>query len=201
MAEDGSSMEVEVKARVEDLDEVRARLRELGADLVDQRREADVYFDHPERSFAETDEALRVRRQGSQTRLTYKGPRVDETTKTRKEIELAVADDERICSLLAALGFQASGEVAKQRETHRLRGMTVTLDQVDGLGSFVEVETVVQEDVDEAREAVLGLVEELGLTETERRSYLELLIEETARGPGDRSKDAGHEEGEEGEAG
>lgn len=182
MAKDRGSMEVEVKAPVADRDELRSRLRARGAELCEEREEADVYYDHPQRSFADTDEALRIRETGTGTQVTYKGPRVDETTKTREEIDLAVAGAEQARALLLALGFEPAGRVVKHREVYRLDELTVTLDRVEGLGDFVEIETVVQEGVDEAREAVLALAEELGLTETERRSYLELLLEEGEEG-------------------
>ncbi len=62
--------------------------------------EVDTYFQHPSRNFIQTDEALRVRRhltfsgertpQCAETEwlVTYKGPRLDRKTKTRKELEL-----------------------------------------------------------------------------------------------------------------
>jgi adenylate cyclase class 2 len=178
MADDGGSMEVEVKARVEDLDEIRHRLRERGASLTDQRRETDRYLDHPDRAFADTDEALRVRDTEDATELTYKGPKVDETTKTREEIDLRVADPDQAHALLTSLGFEPAGRVVKQRETYRLDDVTITLDRVEGLGPFVEIEIVVDGDVDEAREAVLALADELGLDDRERRSYLELLLDQ-----------------------
>lgn len=54
--------EVEIKVPA-DVDAVRGRLRTAGAERVDARRQRDVYYDAPHRDFAETDEALRVRRE------------------------------------------------------------------------------------------------------------------------------------------
>lgn len=170
-------MEVEVKARVADLDRVRQRLLDRDAEHVDQRHEEDVYLAHPQRDFAQTDEALRVRRTDEAVELTYKGPKVDDATKTREEIDLPVADAGKAEDLLASLGFEPAGRVAKDREVYATQGMTVTLDRVHGLGCFVEVETVVDGEVDEAREQVLALADELGLDERERKSYLELILE------------------------
>jgi len=53
--------EVEVKVPA-DLDAVRERLADAGAGRVATVAQADTYFDAPHREFAETDEALRVRR-------------------------------------------------------------------------------------------------------------------------------------------
>ena len=42
----------------------------------------------PCRDFAQTDEALRIRTVGDTSFVTYKGPKLDATTKTRRELEL-----------------------------------------------------------------------------------------------------------------
>ena len=77
-----------------------------GAELVQRDR----YFNHPSRDFAQTDEALRIRTQGRETRITYKGPIVDSQTKTRREIEIPVGahdgDDEKLAQVLVLLGFR-----------------------------------------------------------------------------------------------
>jgi adenylate cyclase class 2 len=50
------------------------------------------------------------------------------------------------------------------------------LDNVEKVGSFVELELLVDEsDLDEARECIRATAETLGLRHSERRSYLELL--------------------------
>jgi adenylate cyclase class 2 len=175
-------VEVEIKAPVDDLDRVRQRLEAEDARAIDHRRETDAYFDHPQRSFADTDEALRVRQAGPRVKITYKGPKLDEATKTREEIDLAVEDEERARQVLTALGFELAGRVVKDREVFELSDLTVVLDEVEGLGSFVEIETVVEGDHEQAREAVLVLAEDLGLDERERRSYLEMLLEEKESG-------------------
>lgn len=58
--------EVEVKVSA-DHDAVRAALADAGAERVARLAQADTYFDAPHREFAETDEALRVRRVASAT--------------------------------------------------------------------------------------------------------------------------------------
>src|SRR5215208_5003779 len=81
-------LEVEVKYRLSDPAAVEARLRAWGAIVVADHEEADHYLNAPDRDFARTDEAFRLRRIGERNLLTYKGPRLDATSKTRKEIEL-----------------------------------------------------------------------------------------------------------------
>jgi predicted adenylyl cyclase CyaB len=54
------------------------------------------------------------------------------------------------------------------------------LDEVEGLGSFVELEVEVsaddQDEVSRSRDEILKTMNEWGLDRIERRSYLELLL-------------------------
>ncbi|MFB6136629.1 MAG: class IV adenylate cyclase [Halobacteriaceae archaeon] len=176
--------EVEVKVRA-DHGPVREALEASGATRLGRVEQVDTYYDAPHRDFAETDEALRVRRERASgeesVRLTYKGPLVEAASKTREEFETGVDDGEATAAILAALGFDAAAEVAKERTRYELDGYTVTLDRVDGLGEFVEVETAVEgeEAVEPAREGARDLLRDLGLDPGEqlRTSYLGLLLE------------------------
>lgn len=135
--------EVELKARA-DHERLRERLATLGADALGTVTQVDTYYDAPNRDFASTDEALRIRRErderGETVFLTYKGPRVDETTKTRQEAETAVEDSDATRTILSELGFQPAATVHKERERYALDESHVTLDSVRDLGEFVEVE-------------------------------------------------------------
>ena len=84
--------EVEQKFPVADLAAVEAGLAALGAGISAPREEVDLYFAHPARDFAATDEALRLRLTGLQGSITYKGPKIDAVTKTRREIELPLGE-------------------------------------------------------------------------------------------------------------
>jgi len=149
----------------------------------------DCYFAHPARDFAVTDEALRIRRVGDRNAIAYKGPKIDSATKTRRELEVPLAGGgesfAQFSELLAALGFSAVAEVRKRRRPARLRwrgaAIEAALDEVEGLGSFVELETIAEEgNVEEAKSIVASLAARLGLFDSERRSYLELLLDQRA---------------------
>ncbi|MFT4922151.1 MAG: adenylate cyclase class 2 [Haloarculaceae archaeon] len=174
--------EVELKVRTAH-DPVRNRLAELGADHSGTVVQTDTYYDAPHRDFAESDEALRIREESvvdgeDAVFLTYKGPLVDDTSKTREEAETRLGDLTEARTILSGLGFDPAATVRKERDLYALAGCTVTLDTVDGLGEFVEVETETDDDVAPAREEVTSVLERLGLdpSETIRTSYLGLLI-------------------------
>ena len=197
--------EVEIKVPA-DVDAVRDRLRDAGAERVDARRQRDEYYDAPHRDFAETDEALRVRREtplpdgiGSgdattdsgdspappeTTKITYKGPLLDEGSKTRAEHETEVSDAEAAAGVLSGLGFEPAATVVKRREFWAFDGFTVTLDVVDGLGEFVEIERSVADEsaIEAVRNDALAALDRLGLDGDEqvRTSYLGLLLADEA---------------------
>jgi adenylate cyclase class 2 len=174
--------EVELKVRAEH-DAVREALSRADATALGTVHQRDTYYDAPDRDFAATDEALRVRHERgeeSRTLLTYKGPLVDDESKTRVEHETAVADADELASILDGLGCAAAATVEKDRECYALEGYTVALDSVAGLGEFVEVEReVAAEAVERTRAGARALLTDLGLDPSTqvRTSYLGLLLD------------------------
>lgn len=178
-------LEVEVKYRLANVAALEARLREWGATLVADQAEADHYLNAPDRDFARTDEALRLRRVDQSNRLTYKGPRKDSTTKTRVEIEVSCPPGgeaaEAFLKLFRYLGYCPTAVVRKRRKIFEMMrdGFTVhaCLDDVENVGQFVELEIVAAEaDYEAARKIVFRIAEELRLGPAEPRSYLEQLL-------------------------
>ncbi|QDT66098.1 class IV adenylate cyclase [Calycomorphotria hydatis] len=180
------SYEVESKFPVADLATLREKLEALGAEVTGTHKQADTYFAHPSRNFAETDEAFRVRRVDSSSVVTYKGPRLEGETKARFEAEVPLATDaaqtRRFEEILMRLGFDAVRIVRKERTSLNLKQgsqqFILALDEVTGLGSFLEIELTTDEaGLDAARKDVSNLASKLGLPSPEPRSYLEMLLE------------------------
>ena len=179
--------EVERKLRG-DHASVRPRLEHIEADFRATVEQRDTYFDHPDRSFASTDEALRVRRQrvvdgtfDVRDHVTYKGPRLDRAAKTRIERETAIDDADTLTELFRELGFTPAGIVAKTREYYETDRCAICLDAVEGIGEFVEIEARGDvTSIEDAEEVTSHIVERLGLSnaETISESYLELVLED-----------------------
>jgi len=187
--------EVELKFPVADPAALERRLAALEPRFQAPLDQVDLYFAHPGRDFARTDEALRLRRCGGDVVITWKGPKIDGATKTRRELELALAPAApladgrqggeatlaRWTELLEALGFRPVRSVTKRRRPALVvRGdveVEVAIDEVAGLGTFVELELKAgPEGLDRARATLTALARELGCGAAERRSYLELLL-------------------------
>lgn len=166
-------MEIEIKCYCGDDGEIKNLLSEIGALFIERRRESDIYFNHPSRNFGETDEALRLRNVNEKCRITYKGPKVSKITKARIEHETDTGDFTTMRNILLSLGFTESGIVEKEREIYSYETMEISIDYVDGLGTFVEIEKI-GELKDEIEKELFDTAAKLGLTKFERRSYLEL---------------------------
>ena len=184
---EAAGYEVELKFRLDvSADEITRRIDALGGEFLDEIPQDDYYFNHPVRDFAETDEAFRIRRVGDLNCITWKGPKVDTETKTRREIEIPLGDGSDVsgqfAEVLAILGFRSVACVRKTRRRFRLNWQDDTfelaMDNVDGVGLYLEIELLADEStLKEAQAAVVDLSRELGLSQPEKRSYLELFLE------------------------
>ena len=174
-------LEVEAKVALDSPEDLRATLHRLGAAAAPPAGEEDVFFAHPARDLAARDEALRLRARQGTFELTYKGPRQAGAYKARQEHGVRLSDDPT--ALLAALGFTPSVRLRKTRQQFRLAALQVTIDHVEGLGWFAEVEAL-GDDPREAEAAVHAALRELGLAGRPRidRSYVELALDAGASG-------------------
>jgi adenylate cyclase class 2 len=187
------SFEVEQKFRTSGHGEVAARLASIGAEAAPALTQEDTYLSHPSRDFATTNEALRLRRVGDSNAVTYKGPKRAGPTKTREEIEVSFADGtealEKMRRVYELLGFRPVAVIRKTRTPYHLnyegRAVEVVLDVAEGIGTFVEVETIALDEADlaEGQRVVLALASSLGLTVVEPRSYLRMALEHRAGRP------------------
>jgi len=137
-------IEIEAKIKVDSLQEVAARLSELGAEFLSEYVQKDQYFDDAGRTLTKTDRGIRLRRQKSGNEekifLTYKGAREKDRFKKRQEIEMEITDGDSIENLLLAIGYEKAIVFEKKRRVYRLGGCEVALDELPLLGSFVEIE-------------------------------------------------------------
>jgi adenylate cyclase, class 2 len=188
-------VEVEVKYRLPEPFALLGNLHAWGATMLEEQQHVDSYLSAPDRDFARTDEALRLRQIGEFNFLTYKGPRYDTTTKTRPELELSCGNGaenaQQFLRLFEYLGYKLVAQVRKQRRIYELHrdGFTIhcCLDDVVNVGNFVELEIVAEEtNYKQARDLVFRLASELDLGQSETRSYLEMLLGQTVKAGGER---------------
>jgi len=173
-------IEVEVKLRLPDAAAARTHLLALGAKPLGAGLEEDLFFHHPSRDLAAHDEALRLRRSPYGTELTFKGPRGPGPIKARTELTLQLAAGDDPDAFLLALGFTLGPRVRKLRESYRIDGLTVTLDDVEEAGSFAEVEAMAT-DAAHGEAQVEALLQRLGWQEWPREPRPYVAIVEARR--------------------
>ena len=200
-------IEVEIKLplrqqeNAEETDRIASALCGMEFRKAARFRQRDSYFDNAAGEIRAGGKALRIREtedllQGRVTaELNFKGPRMDQVSMTRQELETEVRQAETGRQILAALGyFPVPPEVVKERTEYRRENITACLDRVEGLGDFLELEIIVPEPADRgavgtgdpgtgaagtetALRRLGSLLGELGyqMSDTVTRSYLSML--------------------------
>jgi adenylate cyclase class 2 len=171
-------LEVELKVKVPSLDPVREQLARKKARSEGKVHEHDIYYNAPHRDFGQTDEAVRVRYTDDHAVVTYKGPKIKKFgLKAREELNFAVESGETFETMLDRLGFTKTLEVNKWRETYKLGNASVSLDTVDGLGTFAEIEVIAENEADNPTDRIGKIAQEIRVEgEPILESYLELLL-------------------------
>lgn len=179
-------IEVEVKVSVKNRAQIEEKLLQMGFIKGNLVKESDFYFDEEGRQLKEKDTALRVRscenltNHKSEYFMTFKGPKMDSISMTRKEVEMKIENVDKGKELLQSLGYNQVYPVIKLRQYFHLDRITACLDQVEQLGDFLELEIIVPQEKE--KEAVLNkiisLLGELGYKPEEiiRTSYLSMLM-------------------------
>ncbi len=178
-------LETEAKFRVESHAPVRRHLEERRASYFGRYNEENHILDRPDGSLVAGGCGLRVRSmealegQPVPATLTYKGPRHSGPLKRREELEVPIGDAGGCLLILHALGYQTVLSYRKQRDRWAFEGCRIELDDVPGLGLFVEIEGP-----DEP--AIRAVQEALGLSaaEHEPRSYPHMLSQRERAGGG-----------------
>ena len=193
-------IEVEIKVRILDPELIRNNFRDNGGIYKLSLEHEDIYFNMPEglRDFKETDEALRLRKSitfnkfdasiGKITNfyLTYKGKKIDKSTKTREEIEIKIEDIEKIKNLLRILGFQEVLTIKKERELYEFKykkhHIEALIDYIPILNQyFIEVECLLEssDNFESSRNVLFEFLNLFDIKKEEsiRKSYLELITD------------------------
>lgn len=193
-------IEVEIKVRILDPTKIRKKFEEHKGIYKLSLQHEDTYFNMPKglRDFKKTDEALRLRQSiefNKSTRvikqkvnhyITYKGKKLDNSTKTRKEIDIKIEDFNRMKKLLKELGFQEILTVKKKRELYEFKfknyHINALIDYLPILDQyFIEVECLLNspEKLEDSKEILFEFLSLFNIKKEEsiRKSYLELIVD------------------------
>ena len=154
------AIEIEAKYKVDRLENYAELVKQLGGRLHQIVLQRDRFFDRPDKSLLKSDSGLRLREQSCQsdatTSMCSKGPRLHGNYKKRQELEFEISDLLQAQQLLEALGYKQTMIIEKTRQLWQLDRCLVCLDNVTGLGCFIEIEGP-DEDAIRASAQKLGL--------------------------------------------
>ena len=163
---------IEIKLRVADWQDLLLRLGALDGirdgGVLEQR---DVFFDCPRGR-------LKLRLGTGPAQLIHYERADAAALRSSRYTLIETPDGEDLCAVLQ-LALGTRGEVRKRRHLFLLDNVRIHLDEVHGLGRFVELEAVVDAQHDEAAclAAAQRLLQDLGLDGAPREShaYIDLL--------------------------
>ena len=144
--------EIEVKLRVEDLNGLEKKLVSAGCTLSAPIRQHDVIYSLQNsteewENAKEGDIIPRLRRENDSI-VEFNVKQQQSSELDNLEYETRVEDGEAIHRILGVLGYTPQIEVKKIRRKGRLGEYEICLDEVEGLGSFVELEALTDDDAD-----------------------------------------------------
>lgn len=168
--------EVEVKARIRDLAAIEATLEARGVTLSVPVTQDDAIYVREVgtlQTFLDNQLFLRIRELSSgKARFTAKfNPnRNAEQDMVAEEHETEIGSREDLEHILRLLGFTCAVRVRKSRRSGRHGAYEFCLDEVEGLGSFIEIEKLVSEEaeVSAAHDELLAVLAELGVEPQDR---------------------------------
>lgn len=134
-------MEIEIKAKVKNFISIKRRLRALGARFVSRQHQIDYYYAPAGRPLRYVDKghALRVRHVVN-TNTTYFEFHTGLDPFTAEEIFVEVNSWSEIQRILKGLRAKRELIVEKRRAYYKKGIYEIALDQVEGLGNYIEVE-------------------------------------------------------------
>ncbi len=140
--------EIEAKFLNVDHEEIREKLKVLGAKLAQPMRlMRRVVIDYPDRRMqAKYDGWVRIRDEGDRVTLTYKQTEENKFGGA-KEIEVIVSDYEKTIQIFQSLGLIIHTDQETRRETWTLNGAEIVLDEWPWLNPYIEIESTSEEAV------------------------------------------------------
>lgn len=157
--------EIEVKYRVHDLEVILATLKSRGITVSDPLHQDDQAYAPVGWQFGDSKlgvSFLRLRTVADRHYFTLKQPA--QNAQACLEYETEVTDREAMHHAALRMGYQPTVRIAKTRRTASISGCSLCIDEVEGVGAFIEAERMAPDDADaQAVQAELAaLIESLG---------------------------------------
>jgi adenylate cyclase len=163
---------VEIKARIETIDALRARARSLAGSEPEVLNQVDTFFAVPAGR-------LKLRRLSDDVGELIFYHRPDQPGPKRSCYFIYPTADPEALALVLGHALDVRGVVEKRREVYRIGQTRLHIDEVRALGRFLELEVVLEEgqSTAEGERIANDLLHELGIPNSAliSRAYIDLL--------------------------
>jgi len=176
--------EIEVKFSLKNIEQVISFLNKSAGEKVERVVQIDTYFTPTHKNFLEPDypfQWLRVRESGKDITLNYKHfyPENEKDVDYCDEFETIVGSP-IIKKILERLDFRKLVEVKKERTIWKYKDVEISIDKIEELGAFIELEISTHfNDPKVAKAYLYKLTKEIGaeVGEEDYRGYPFMLLE------------------------
>jgi predicted adenylyl cyclase CyaB len=176
---------VEIKARVPDPEALRRKVETIAGEAAELLVQEDTFFRCPNGRLK-----LRVFDDGSGELIFYE--RSDRAGPSESRFRKAPASDPALLRTALGKALGIVGTVRKRRLLHLVGQTRIHLDEVAGLGHFVELEVVLADDQSTADGDAIArqLMAELGIRADDLIdvAYVDLLEKRASRGAGEKER-------------
>jgi adenylate cyclase class 2 len=163
--------EIEVKAKLSNIQSAIEILTNRGVSLSEKLVQNDTIYAKElgnVETYLKNKHFLRLRTVNN-TKTFFNLKMNGENSLTKIEYETEVSKREEIHNILVALGFQPSTITNKTRITGHYKEMEICIDEVEGLGAFIEVEIMTDEgNAEEIQNKMFDFLRTLGVEEKDR---------------------------------
>lgn len=171
-------IEKELKALLKNKLQVKKKLEECGCEWVSVGLQVDTIYERSDAKQIVDTSIFRIRKYNDKKILTLKI--LMEDLDTAEELELDISDDIVMDKMLQFIGFLPKIQVVKRRQTAKYKEFNICIDEVEGLGDFIEIERISEKSNDKDR--IYGemrtVLLELGVEEEElkKEKYYEMIL-------------------------
>lgn len=182
------NQEVEIRVIIKNPAQIEEQLLMVGK-FIKSRKQIDKYFVPPQKDYfaiKPTIEYLRVRYENGKNHLNYSFCHLDKNNCliSTDEYETTIEKPEIAEQILKKMGMIHKVTVTKTRKYFEIQNFEVTLDHIDELGDFMEIEAKKDfGNINKTRQACFQLLEKLGVDykKCPEMGYPDMLIEKAKK--------------------
>ncbi len=175
--------EIEVKAKITNIESLSEKLANLGCQFGVSLTQEDVIFLPIGIEFSEIVKGtpvVRVRNSSDIITLTLKKRVISENELIKLEKEVIVSDKQKAIEIIEHMGFHEVVRVEKKRTECKYKEMTICIDNIIGLGDYIEIEKLSENEKDEEiQDYLFSFLQSLGINSEDRvtKGYDTLIYE------------------------